>query len=90
MAIIVWVPSIFRVVGAFARSEVFGVEATLALVCVIGAPIWLVSALRSRSPALEDIGARSLGPGSTLPKETGQKPMHRADSPKVIAFPRHR
>jgi hypothetical protein len=38
---IFWVVGLIRVVGALLRREVFGVEATLAFVALVGVP-WLV------------------------------------------------
>jgi hypothetical protein len=36
---VLWVASAIRVVGAFARREVFGTEATLAFLCLVLAPV---------------------------------------------------
>ena len=41
---LVWVASLVRVVGGFARNEVFGTEATLALLMVIVLPLLLTKA----------------------------------------------
>jgi hypothetical protein len=40
---LVWVASVARVVGAFARHEVFGAEATLALLAAVWTPRYLFS-----------------------------------------------
>ena len=44
-----WAVSLVRVVGGVVRHEVFGAEATLALMAVFGIP-WLVFGRRDRSP----------------------------------------
>jgi hypothetical protein len=44
-----WVLSLVRVVGAFARHETFGAEATLALMAVLGIPPLLVRGERRAS-----------------------------------------
>ena len=43
-----WVVSLIRVVGGVVRHEVFGAEATLALMAVLGLP-WLVLGRRDHS-----------------------------------------
>jgi hypothetical protein len=50
-AALFWVVSLIRVVGAFARHETFGAEATLALIAVLCTPGLLLRRSR-RAPAL--------------------------------------
>ena len=49
-AALFWVLSVVRVVGAFARHETFGAEATLALMAVLWVP-WLLVRRERRAPA---------------------------------------
>jgi hypothetical protein len=49
--LVLWVASAVRVVGAFARHEVFGTEATLAFVCLVLAPVLVLRGGRHESAA---------------------------------------
>ncbi len=48
IAVFLWLCSVVRVALTLAHHEVFDVEATLALVCVLGLPVYILRARHAR------------------------------------------
>lgn len=69
VAIILWVGSLLRVVAGAVGGEVIRTEATLALLCVIGIPCWLLwSWVQAEKPAFDpDTPAGAEAKGTETP-----------------------
>ncbi len=72
VAIILWVGSLMRVVAGAVGEEVFRTEGTLALLCVICIPCWMLwSWVQAEKPAL--VPDASVGADGTGRAETPRK-----------------